>query len=306
MTQEVTLPRQYIADLYENYQTMAEACLAVAVAVSDDKGEYPVYMPKHGSREADKFAVSARKVAIESMTQYFVMGEGESITDAGILCASGSTVEVIEHLNSGKENFKQAIMDIREFGKSKEVPVTRITQLIRDEVVDKGYRTKELKKALGTVGIKSLNLRRCYAKIRILPPGLEVFSWTWATGHSRIKKVTREEALALVDHLPHTKREAAETARALLAKCSPGDTFARKTFLENQLRANYSYRENGVKHQRSCTISGVIIAQQDYLPRYVWRDNPANLEVKPPKLERVSGIEPKPFIQVLGLHHYAR
>lgn len=300
---EIVLPSAYIRELYETYQTMAEACLRVKDAVRSDRGKYPVYVPPFGFTEEDKISNEAREAAINSMTQLFVLGQDEYVPEAGILCASPGTVSAVERLNTAKMMFKKAVMAIRNFQTETDATVSRITKLIRDEVTEKGYRTEALKKAMGTAGIGSLDLRRCYALIRIMPPDLDVFSWTWATNHSRIKKVTLNEALEMAKKLP--EKETSETAQDLLNRCNPGEALVRRVSLPNQLRANYAYKEDGDIIRKSCPISGVVVAQQQHMPRKLWRDNPGqNSEL--PRLPRESGIEDDVFIQALDLHRYVR
>ncbi|MAM88297.1 MAG: hypothetical protein CME36_13415 [unclassified Hahellaceae] len=292
--------------LYESYQQMADCCLTLEAAVRADKDEYPVYIPTFGTSEDEHMSQAAREAAIDAMTQLYMREENEPLVGEGILCASSDTVEAAEKLNAAKLAFKAAVMAVRNYGTSKGAPVDRVTKLINDEVLEKGYRTEALKKAMGTAGISALDLKRCYAQIRIMPPHLDVFSWTWATNHTRIKKISVEDALEMARSLPESQRAAAATAEALLATCRPGEMLVKKVPLRNQLRANYAYREDDRIVRKACPISGVVIAQQKIMPRKLWRDDPATLESETPRLPRVSGIANEPFIQALDLYRYAR
>ena len=297
----VVLPAEYIRVLYEAYQVLAEACLTLSGAVRSDRESYPVYIPTFGMEDSDKESNEAREAAIKSMTQLFVADEGEHVPEAGIVCASPETVAAVEQLNAAKAAFKDAVMAIRNFQKETDASVSRISKLIRDEVTEKGYRTEALKKAMGTAGIGSLDLKRCYAQIRIMPPALDVFSWTWATNHARIKKVTLQEAIEMAKKLPG--QGASQTAVDLLNKCNPGEVLVKKSTLPNQLRANYAYLEDGSIVRKSCPISGVVIAQQKNLPRKFWRDNPGDQRRRP---AQESGIEEEPLILALDLYRYAQ
>jgi len=302
---ELALPGRYTKELYEKYLDMAQTCLSVKKAVISDRKEYPVYVPTLGRSNEDKISFAAREAAIDSMTQLFKLNDGETVVETGILCASPSTVATIQDLNTAKNEFKKAIQDIKEYQKKKEIAVKRIVNIINDELVDRGYRTQTLKRAMGSAGISSLDLKRCYATIRILEPELDVFSWTWATGHTRLKTYTIENAVKLVSKLPQDQDKAAKAALSALARCKPGETLVQKKPLKNQLRANYAYIEEGLIKRSACPISGVVIAQQKNMPRYCWRDNPATLEHSVPRLKRVSSIDPEPYIKVLRLHRYA-
>ncbi|GAA3958330.1 hypothetical protein [Allohahella marinimesophila] len=307
MTEQTsTVPQALTMQLYESYQYLAEACLLLENAVRGDREQYPVYVPTFGVSEEDHASQAARDAALASMTQLYVLDEEEAMVGAGILCASSDTVDAAETLNKAKLAFKAAVMAVRSYGSSKGSPVDRVTKLINDEVLEKGYRNEALKTALGTAGISALDLKRCYAQIRIMPPHLDVFSWTWATNHSRIKKITVEDAIEMARNLPDSHRAAAVTAEALLGQCKAGETLVKRVRLRNQLRANYAYREDDRVIRKACPVSGVVIAQQKIMPRKLWREDPATLDQENPRLPRVSGIEQAPFIQVLDLYRYAK
>lgn len=295
----VVLPAEYIRALYEAYQVLAEACLTLSSAVSSDRERYPVYIPTFGME--DKESNEAREAAIKSMTQLFVADEGECAPEAGIVCASPETVAATEQLNAAKAAFKDAVMAIRNFQKETDASVSKISKLIRDEVTEKGYRTEALQNAMGTAGIGSLDLKRCYAQIRIMPPALDVFSWTWATNHARIKKVTLQEAIEMAKKIPG--QGASQIAVDLLNKCNPGEILVKKATLPNQLRANYAYLEDGGTVRKSCPISGIVIAQQKNLPRKFWRVNPGDQRRRP---AQESVIEEEPLILALDLYRYAK
>ncbi|MCG8614307.1 MAG: hypothetical protein MI864_27660 [Pseudomonadales bacterium] len=298
---EIILPPMFVRNLYETYQALAEACLAVKNAVRSDKDNYPIYIPTFGSTEVDFTSNNAREAAIKSITQLFILDEGR-LPEAGIVCASPDTVAAVDRLNAAKNSFKGAVIAIRKFQKETDTAVSRISKLIRDKVTEDGYRSEILKKAMTTVGITSLDLKRCYANIRIMPPGLEVFSWTWATNHYRIHKVSVEQAMEMAKKLPSDK---AEVALDLLGNCRPGETLVHRVRLPNQLRANYAYKENNNIVRKSCPISGIVITQQERMPRKLWRDNPGRNEDLP-RLQRESGFEENVFISSLNLYRYAQ
>lgn len=298
---EISLPGSKIRDLYEAYQTLAEACMTLKAAVSSDRDAYPVFVPTFGNQDKDKTSNDARVAAINSMIQLFALNKGEHLSEAGIVCASPASVEAVEQLNDAKAAFKIAVMAIRNFQKETDASVSRISKLIRDEVTEKGYRTDALKNAMSAAGISSLDLKRCYAKIRIMPQDLDVFSWTWATNHARIRKVTLNEAIEMAKKLP--SKESIEIALDLLNKCNPNEILVRKSALPNQLRANYAYFEQGTIIRKSCPISGIVIAQQKKVPRTFWRDNPGDKALRRPAKE--SGIETEAYIKALNLYRYA-
>ncbi|QFT57134.1 hypothetical protein [Microbulbifer sp. THAF38] len=298
----VILPTELVLELYETYQALAEACLVVKGSVRSDQDRYPVYVPTFGFNEEDHVSYDAREAAIKSMTQLFIIDKSESIPEAGIVCASPNTVTAVDQLNTAKVAFKDAVMAIRKFQKQTDTAVSRISTLIRNKVEEDGYRSAALKKAMSTAGITALDLKRCYANIRIMPPSLDVFSWTWATNHTRTQKVSVDQAVEMAKKLSD---ENSKVALDLLGRCNPGEILVRKTQLANQLRANYAYKEAGKVIRKSCPISGIVIAQQERMPRKLWRENPGKREDLD-RLQRESGIEQQAFITSLNLHRYAR
>ena len=299
------LPQHFIKELHERFLAMENACIKVKAAVHASGSDLPVYVPTYSTDKDEQMSEPAREAALKSITQLFFTREGEYLAEAGILCASPATVKSIEQLNSAKDKFKTAILAIRHYQKETDIAVSKYSKLISDEMTEKGLRGEALVDAMGTANIRSLDLKRCYAQIRIMPKRLDVFSWTWATKHSRIKKVTIDEAMAMARVL--TDETARDTAIDILSQCPPDEILVRKIGLANQLRANYAYKEDDSIIRKSCPVSGIVIAQQETLPRMFWRDDPGEPDKDDPiRLTRVSSIEPESFVHSLGLHRYVK
>ena len=301
---EDILPQHYILELYERYLALQNACIKVKAAIHASSDDLPVYVPTCSSDKEEQHSVAAREAALKSITQLFHLREDEYLAEAGVLCASPKTVATIEQLNKAKDDFKKAVSDIRAHKIDKDIATAKIDKLISDEMEEKGKREGAIKDAMTTAGIGSLNLKRCYAKIRIMPEHLDVFSWTWATTHSRSKQVTIAEAMKLARSLK--KDVTRDIAIDILSQCSPDEILLRKISLPNQLRANYAYKDNGILTRKSCPVSGIVIAQQTNLPRMVWRENPAITGVEVEKLERLSTIEHTALVDSLHLYRYVR
>ncbi len=305
-TEKATLPQQLIMDLYESYQVMSGACNILAAAVRSDGRDYPIYVPTFSDDAEENTSEQARDAALRSMTQLFHLRENEYLAEAGILCASAKTVYAVQALNKAKDDFKAAIKEIRLYKKKADVATSKIDKLIADEMEERGVRTDALIEAMGTAGIRSLDLKRCYAKVRIMPEQLDVFSWTWATSHSRIMKITVKEAEAMARSL--TDENKRETALDILSGCPRDEILVRKIALLPQLRANYAFKENDVIVRKSCPVSGIVIAQQKFMPRKLWREQPSteDKEDKPTRIKRLSSIEKVAFVPSLHLHRYVK
>jgi hypothetical protein len=300
------LPQELILKLSTAFQRMSDQGFAVASAIkSDYLAGYPVYVPTHGDSEAEHTSREALQAAIRSMTHLTIRPDTRPQLHAGIICCSPATVLAVSDYNDAKGAFKQAVLDIRQFQKNRELPASRITRLIQNEIRDKGFRSETLRRAMDAVRIADLDLKRCYARIRIMPPNLQVFSWSWTTKHSRIIKLTHEEALRIASEWPdqHTSAIAVDLIHR---RCNPDTPLARKVPLPNQLRANYAFLENGEVVRASTPISGVVVAQQKVLPRKLWRSDPGSADNRSPRLPRQSSLEATPIVDALSLYRYVR
>ena len=285
-----------VAGLLQAYEALQEGCGAFARAARADAG-LPLFLPHPAGHEG-----SERDAAIDSLTQLWHLEPGAAPVEAGLLCASAATVAAAVALNQRKQDFQAAVQAIRAIGKRQDK--VRITRLIERVLHEEGRRTEALREALATARINRLDLLRCYAKVRILPAGLESIRWTWAKTHSAIVQVTLDEAIEMATHLANPATSA--TALELLYRLPRHEKLAYKKQLPNQLRANLVWLEGDQRLRKAVTISGVVLCQSPTLPRYLWRDNPA-LKDSPPS-ERVArtdvGIEATPYVRALNLHRY--
>lgn len=285
-----------VADLLQTFEATQAACGDLARTVRADAA-LPLFLPNYGGD-----AGTEREAAIRSMTQLWHLDPGASVVEAGLLCASAGTVAAAEALNRRKQQFQAAVQAIRAIGKNKDK--LRITRLIERVLQEEGRRTEALQEALATARINRLDLLRCYAQLRILPPGLESISWTWAKTHSAIVQVRLDEAIEMAGHLANPATSA--TALELLYRLPRDEKLAYKKHLPNQLRANLVWLEDDQRLRKAVTISGVVLCQAPTLPRYIWRDNPACSDT--PSAARLSrtdvGIESGAYVRALNLHRY--
>jgi hypothetical protein len=227
---------------------------------------------------------------------------GEVLARSGVVCCSPATIQEAMKLNSKKEAFQATIKSIRECTNGKK---TRIDKLIDRVLQQEGIRTKELEIALNRANLNRLDILRCYAKIRVMPKNLQSISWTWARTHSVIDPISREDAIKEAHALQNP--ETRDIVLSLLARLPPGEMLAYKKELPNQLRANLVWKEDGCIKRKAVTISGVVLSQDEILPKHVWRDDPGELDSDAPlgRLKRLDArIDPEPYIKALHLHLY--
>ncbi|MFT6916614.1 MAG: hypothetical protein ACJAWL_002955 [Motiliproteus sp.] len=296
MPETVTIHSDFGADLLQRYEAMSQSAQTVAQAITDEADDYPVVVPTFGESPEDSHSMGARLEAIRTITLlHFPHASKLAPVLSGMLCASESTIDLIRDFNAAKEDFKATVLAIRngETSGAKEIV---------NKEVSKGRRTPLLNLLLRNAQINTLDLKRCYTQVRILPAGIESFRWTWATHHARIKKLSIADAEAMIDALPADRQAAIETARDLLAQCTPGEILVRKTNHRHQLRANFTTHDDAGRKNHSCSISGIVIQPGVALPKYKWRDDPAEAGNNRPK--RGASVEEHPYIQILDLYRY--
>ncbi|UQG62608.1 hypothetical protein MIH18_23045 (plasmid) [Marinobacter sp. M3C] len=287
---DVFVPGELIGKLSEAYQALLERSLAWRdISDADHHAGYEVFVPTFDTDDTQRRSLAARQQAVTESTGLTIDDALDREFGAGLICASKAVVSAVDAMNKAKSDFKDTVMEIRALASGQ-------PSVSRD---------KYLKKAMKSAGIQTLHLRECYRHIRIMPPNLEVFAWTWATSHARIQKLSFDGAVKLAEGLRDRDEMLADMAIDILHKrCSPDEILARRVPLPNQMRANYAYREDGELIRNSCPLSGVVIAQQKTLPRLVWRPNPVWSDSQPARLPRESIMEKDPLIEVLALYRY--
>ena len=286
----VFVPGELIGNLSSAYQQLQDRAHAWReLSDGDHEAGYAVFIPTHDTDDVQRRSLAARQQAVSESTGLTIEDVLDKPFGAGLICSSTEVASAVDALNEAKTAFKDVVMQIRALGSGQKLP----------------SRDKYLTQAMKSAGIQTLHLRECYRQIRIMPPGLEVFAWTWATSHARIQKLSFDKAVQLAEGLRDRDEQLANIVIDILhRKCSPREVLARRVPLPNQLRANYAYRENGQLIRKSCPLSGAVIAQQKILPRLVWRPNPVWSETKAIQLPRESIIEKEPLIEVLDLYRY--
>lgn len=277
-----------IHDLLIAYESLSESLLAVKAAIENESSDFSIYLPGHA-----KSAPDLRLIASQAMTVSTFDQASEDQPLSGLCCASSQTVAAVERLNQAKHDFKSTVLAIKKAANQRSIT----------GIVEAHCRAQNVSHALAVVGIKNLNLSKCYASIRIFPSELKSVSWTWAMKHSRIQKLTLTQAFELLDKM--SEGAGKDFAASALNRCNANESLACKVQQPPQLRANYVYVDSGKDIRKSCTVSGIMIAQQKYLPRYRWVEQPKIDTNAPPRfLERESTIAAEPLVPALNLYRY--
>lgn len=241
------------------------------------RSHLPLFLSPDSKNKAD---------AIASLTRIFYLDKPKDDI-AGVICVRSEVIQAAENLNKAKNEFKKAVIEIRDEKKLAYASSKYISKLLQEHTVADGSNV--------------LDLKRCYAHVKILPRNLQHLSYTWATSHKSIKRITIHNALNLASEL--TSPEASEIAVELLNSCDINEPLVQVKVLPPQLRANYAFYDEGELHRGSTPLSGVALCEQEVLPEIIWRDMP-DVNNLPPRISRQSKIRTEPFIKSLSLYRY--
>jgi hypothetical protein len=250
------------------YHRLLEAqSKAIDAIIDDGRGDapYPCFAPLP-SGQHDR---EARIALANSIKDVFdaIPSEGQKLP-SGLLCASPECVAAITELNSAKTALQAAVATIKASG--------------RDDRENANQRVLELKRAMKEVGFAAADLKRVYAKIRILEPDVFRVGWTWGVNHRTYKPIDKEALERRLLGLEKDNPAAAELARTRLSrfyKPRPATLFT----LPDQLRVNYGHLVDGERKNKALPVSGVVVVQQKTLPKIKWGDRDSHKTQENPR-----------------------
>lgn len=149
--------------------------------------------------------------------------------------ASRETLALIKAINQHKDNFKQALLALKQ---EKDKHALEQLDLQIDDILNK--RHLGTKTTLHRQGLARLNLKQCYRHIPILEIQPDKVSWTWA--HTKaIKRITVQQARTALDKKAALPDISAQIAK--LATLEDNETLAIVQELAPHLRANVVWRD---------------------------------------------------------------
>lgn len=296
--------RELIDQLVNSFSALMKAAEDVRYTALLEKDKYDAFAPNQGSSLNDRTSEAARLAILNRITKVFRPLPNEQILISGMLCASENLCKKIEDFNTSKRLFLHSAGKVQRRASIyyRENSAKFITELLRNEINNfKGEGLFDLD-TLEQLKSNVLDFNTCRATTRILPRNLISFSWTWAANNRVIQRITKAKALELASKI---KGDDGIKACAAIQACTD-NIFAKTKPIQEQLRANILYYEEGKLESKSITVSGVVVAQQRKLPlpHLVWRDPPSQRKVKEIRKRRPIKIEPSPFITELNLYRY--
>lgn len=207
-------------------------------------------------------------------------------------------VKDIDALNEAKENFKSAVLDIRNKQRKRERNIA-LARLITGD--DRRYcRDPAVQDALKKVGFASLDLAACYKQVRVLPSSIEMIGWTWQAKRREVFRMTKSE----VDKYARRwlSGDSLEITLKQVAALSDAEDYARvRTQAIPQLKANYLDEASGERVMISAT--NVFLTTRQGMPKSVFNPRPDGID-DDRKVRRDRIIHEEPIIKALNLHRY--
>lgn len=222
----------------------------------------------------------------------------EILVGAGIIAASSETILALEALNTAKNNFKQAVLQLKaaKVSTSEDLLTQHFEKLL-------AQRDQSLAKNLKRMGLARLHLKQCYRKIPYFMLRPNKISWTWANTRS-IKKITVAEAEQLL--IKHVRDAGIERQIKSLQGLDPKESLAIIQDLAPHLRANIVLPD-GDTTKRVMVKGPVPIF-------YLLEENLPLPEFTPPKqkhgrdkgrvIRKDVKINPEPFLPAIRAHRY--
>ncbi|MDH5572748.1 MAG: hypothetical protein OEY89_13360, partial [Gammaproteobacteria bacterium] len=244
----------------------------------------PVWLP-------EPYLQNSRELAIKALTRLW-NHDADDYPLSGMICASNHTAMIAVKLNTAKKEFKDVISEIKkDAGQQK----TRVSTLIERVLSEEKGRPEAIVKALKKAQIGRLNLLDCYKKIQILPSNLKSISWTWAKQHKEINRISRQDAVDMIESLNGT--ETREIVSKLLDQHPEYEPLAYVKGINRQLRANLVWVEGNQIKRKPIVTSNIVVISDKTLPRkFKWANDDS-----PERLSRSDiEISSEPYIRALN------
>jgi len=287
-------------DVINSFKQLAAALEAVKehVCILDKNlpawfSEPPALMPRRSG--------SPRELACELLCQLeYLDGQQprEILVGAGIISASGETIEAIKTLNQVKSEFKNAMLKLKaaNISTNHDLLAQNFEELLQ-------HRGAGLATTLSRMGLARIHLKQCYRKIPYFLQRPNKIAWTWANTRS-IKKISVQEAEQLL--MNHSRDSGIERQLKLLQGVDPAEKLAIIQDLAPHLRANI-VMPSGNETKRIMVKGPVPIF-------YLQNDNLGLPEFTPPGAKRGRDkdrvirkdvkINPEPFLPAIRAHRY--
>lgn len=224
----------------------------------------------------------------------------EILVGAGLIAASNPTLHAIQNLNTCKENFKRAVIALKNAKISLQDGFLNehFEALLKNHSEPTSLLTHK-------IGLQRLHLKQCYRRIPILMERPQKVSWTWANTRA-ITRITVKEAEQLLLKQRNVMNATAQLQR--LQYLSPEERLAIVQDLAPHLRANIVLASaNDGKIQRMMVKGPIPLF-------YLANDDKPLPHIRPPKekqrkdhkrkLRSDIKIDPEPFLPAIRAHRY--
>lgn len=247
---------------------------------------------------------------------------------SGIVAASEPTLLALERLNTAKDTFKQAMVELKANAPNELSATTLSAVLLAAEelsgstalvaaepsLTEPTLRPPKVATSLQLIGLARLHLKQCYRRVPILLQRPKKVSWTWANTRS-IKKITVKQAEQML--LKQKNKANLQLQINKLLSLNPNEPIAIVQDLAPHLRANIVMEAAGGDVSRFMLKGTMPIfylaedsaqklhnPQRDHqLPTFIPPGAKHSRDNKRPVRNDVK-LEPEPFLPAIRAHRY--
>ena len=281
--------------LFERFETLLEGLDAFCAAVRHD-ATLPSWVSRSDSELAGNLDMRLKAIQLYRALWYEDCKDGrETLTCPGIVGASSETLIAAHACNAAKDEFKQAVLALKELGRTEANAV----------MADLHHRQEPVAAAMRRMGAARLNLKQAYRHLPLLEQRPLKIGFTWSKQGRVIQRTSVATARRLLEQRVETPQINLELQR--LAEVPADEILARVRSVCPHLRANIvfaDYKGNGVRRRLMQVPLPVLIPlrRDERLPEFV----PVAPEpVASPRLRRADvRIEDEPFLPSVRVHRY--
>lgn len=222
----------------------------------------------------------------------------EIIIGAGFIGCSSTTIEYARAVNTAKDEFKAAILTLKEAKVS-----------AKDEMLNKtmesllNKRSSITQNTLRKVGLARLHLKQCYRRIPILETAPIKISWTWANTRS-IKRITVAQAKQMLEKKTRDNGIALQLQK--LSSLSDSEELAIVQDLAPHLRSNIVLPDGDAV--KRLMIKGPVPiffpADRNTSPPIFKAPKPKTAKSQERLTRADVRINPEPFLPAIRAHRY--
>lgn len=288
-------------EILESFHRLQSAQSVLCAAICSADAELPAWNESMEGQHAP--GTSDLLAARQSMSHYLSKlwyQADDRLRYPGLIACNANTIALLQALNHQKAQFEHLMVRLR---KDIRAPGAKLAQLVGAAA---GKRDEDIDQLLHQVGMKGINLSRCYRRFHQLPDTIQSVSWTWSLRSRSIKTLSVEAALELARG-KFAGTQALDAIVAKLGLVDPDAPLALVKPVQPALKANLVFQDvegRTVRKQITAHSPLFYLDNGKGLPRKRWPGRPDDYDL-PSRLRRGRRfLEDTPYIKALNLYRY--